>query len=60
MVTKTNKQATQKKTKRVRITLTVDSALLTDAQASAIKARLQAKYRGKVGYKVSVINASRR
>lgn len=64
MVTKTRKSTarstTQKKTQKVRVTLTVDSVLLTTAQAASIKAKLQTKYKGKPGYKVSVINARRR
>ena len=58
--TTTRKTATQKKTQRVRVTLTVDSALLTPAQVGTVKAKLQAKYRGKPNYKISVISAGKR
>ena len=65
MVTKTTrrttarKTATQKKTQRVRVTLTVDSALLTPAQVGTVKSELQAKYRGKPDYKISVVGAKK-
>jgi len=59
MVTKPRKPAAQKKNRRVRVTVTVDSVLLTASQAAAVKAKTQAKYRGRKGYTVSVINVGR-
>ena len=59
MVIKTRKPAAQKKTQKVRVTITVDSVLLTASQAAAVKAKTQAKYRGRKGYNVSVINVGR-
>lgn len=58
--TNARKTSTPKKTQKVRITITVESNLLTPAQARAVKAKMQAKYKGKPGYKVSVVNARRR